>query len=78
MSGGEDTTEDKTRMAAEYNYADFTGDESQGDFAGYMESPHVGEKMPEGVLTRLDDGEPVALSSLWQTSHLVIEFGSYG
>ena len=74
MSGGED----KARMAVEYNYADFTGDESQGDFAGFMGSPHVGEKMPDGMLTRLDDGELVTLSSLWQTSHLVLEFGSYG
>lgn len=74
MSGDED----KTRMVAEYNYADFIGDESQGDFAAFMGSPHVGDKMPDGVLTRLDDGEPVALSSLWRESHLVVEFGSYG
>lgn len=74
MSGGED----KARMAAEYNYADFTGEDSQGDFVAFMGSPHVGDKMPDGMLTRLDDGESVALSSLWQTSHLVVEFGSYG
>lgn len=63
---------------AEYNYAVFTGDESQGDFAAFMGRPHVGEKMPDGVLTRLDGGEPVALASLWRDSHLVLEFGSYG
>lgn len=70
--------DDERRVAAEYNYADFTGDESQGDFAAFMGRPHVGEKMPDGTLTRLDDGEPVALASLWRERHVILEFGSYG
>jgi hypothetical protein len=74
MSDGEN----ETRMVDSYNYADFTGDESQGDFAAFMGAPHVGEKMPDGTLTRLDDGAAVALSSLWREQHLIIEFGSYG
>jgi hypothetical protein len=54
------------------------GDAGQGDFEAFMGRPHVGEKMPDGMLMWLDDGEPVALSSLWRTSHLVLECGSYG
>jgi hypothetical protein len=70
----ENTALDSRRDQGEdYNYAIFTG---QGDFAGFMGRPHVGEKAPDCVLTALD-GEQVALSSLWRQGHLVVEFGSY-
>ena len=57
----------------DYNYAIFEG---QGEFDAFMGPPHVGEKAPDCALTDLD-GSPVALSDLWGTSHIVMEFGSY-
>jgi hypothetical protein len=60
----------------DYNYAIFRGDD---DFDAFMGAPHVGERAPDAALTDLDApaGPPVALSALWQQSHLVLEFGSY-
>jgi hypothetical protein len=56
-----------------YNYAVFEG---QGDFDAFMGPPHVGERALDCALTDLD-GSRVALSDLWRTSHIVMEFGSY-
>ncbi len=57
----------------DYNYSVFEG---QGEFDAFMGPPHVGEKAPDCALTDLD-GSRVALSDLWRTSHIVMEFGSY-
>lgn len=59
-----------------YNYARFDGSPAQGDFAAFPGHLHVGERAPDATLTDLDGGE-VTLSALWQTSHLLLEFGSY-
>ncbi|HEV7129280.1 MAG TPA: hypothetical protein VGN32_17740 [Ktedonobacterales bacterium] len=59
-----------------YNYAVFDGSPAQGDFAAFSGPPHVGEKAPDGTLTDLDGAE-VTLASLWRTSNLMLEFGSY-
>jgi hypothetical protein len=60
---------------ADYNYANFRGEE---DFAGFMGRLHAGERAPDAALTDLDaPSETVTLSSLWRERHLVLEFGSY-
>jgi hypothetical protein len=61
-------------MGDDYNYNVFRGEE---DFEGFMGRPHVGERAPDCTLTDAASGEEIALSSLWRTSHLVLEFGSY-
>lgn len=59
-----------------YNYARFDGSPAQGDFDAFMGQPHVGARAPDGALTDLDGGT-VRLSDLWQSSDLLLEFGSY-
>ena len=59
-----------------YNYARFDGSPAQGDFDAFPTVAHAGERAPDATLTDLDGGD-VSLASLWQTSHLMVEFGSY-
>lgn len=63
-------------MTADYNYARFDGSPAQGDFDAFPARWHVGDPAPDATLTDLD-GAAVTLSSLWQGSHLLLEFGSY-
>ena len=63
-------------MTDGYNYARFDGSPAQGDFDAFPGRLHVGEQAPDATLTDLDGGE-VTLSALWQSSHLLLEFGSY-
>jgi hypothetical protein len=37
---------------------------------------HAGERAPDGVLCTLD-GEHVRLSDLWETTGVMLEFGSF-
>ena len=59
-----------------YNYADFVG---QGDFDPdeWARLPRAGTRAPDCTLIDLDTGAPVALSTLWRSSHVVLELGSY-
>lgn len=58
----------------DYNYATFRGQE---DFVGLARAHHVGERAPDAILTRLDDGDEVRLSDLWRDGHVILEFGSF-
>ncbi|MBW3562578.1 MAG: hypothetical protein KY437_08785 [Actinobacteria bacterium] len=68
-------------MTDTYNYEHFDAyvrdGADQAEFAGFADHLHVGEAAPDAALTRLDDGEQVALSSLWSDSYAVLEFGSF-
>jgi hypothetical protein len=64
-----------------YNYERFDdyvahGGE-QAEFAAFPNHLHAGDPAPEisGIL--LDDGERVALSSIWRRRTVVVEFGSF-
>jgi len=72
----EDTSAPQRTKADSYNYPIFYGTPDQGDFDAFVGPPHVGERAPDCALTDLD-GSEITLSSLWRTSHQVIEFGSY-
>lgn len=63
-------------MGDGYNYARFDGSPAEGDFDAFPARLHVGERAPDATLVELDGAE-VTLSSLWRTSHLLLEFGSY-
>jgi hypothetical protein len=59
-----------------YNYARFDGSPAQGDFDAFPSVARAGARAPDATLSDLDGGA-VTLSDLWQTSHLMLEFGSY-
>jgi hypothetical protein len=67
--------------ATEYNYARFDEYVTSGleaeEFGAFRTHLGVGESAPDASLTRLADGVPVALSDLWRSQPLVIEFGSF-
>jgi len=64
-----------------YNYAHFDeyvangGD--TGDESAFWASPRAGQRAPDFTLLRLGDGADVALSDLWRSKPLVMEFGSF-
>jgi hypothetical protein len=64
-----------------YNYARFDDYVAHGgeqvEFAAFPNLLHAGDPAPEisGIL--LDDGERVALSSIWRRRTVVVEFGSF-
>lgn len=67
--------------ATEYNYARFdeyvTSGPEAAEFGAFRTHLGVGGSAPDASLTRLADGAPVALSDLWRSEPLVIEFGSF-
>lgn len=67
--------------AEDYNYATFDGYVESGEeareFGAWPDLLHAGQPAPEIQGTRLDDGEQVALSSVWQRRTVVVEFGSF-
>lgn len=68
-------------MTDGYNYEHFDGYVRDGrervEFTAFADHLHAGEAAPNATLTRLHDGERVALSSLWASSYAVLEFGSF-
>ncbi len=64
-----------------YNYERFDAYVRDGrereEFAAFGDHLHTGEAAPDATLTRLEDGERIALSSLWARSCAVLEFGSF-
>jgi hypothetical protein len=69
------------RSGPSYNYNRFdeyvtTGLEAE-EFGAFSTRLGVGESAPDATLTRLADGQAVALSDLWRSGALVIEFGSF-
>ncbi len=64
-----------------YNYERFDdyvekGAEQQ-EFAAFPGVLHAGDRAPDITGTLLDDGERVALSSIWRRRTVVVEFGSF-
>lgn len=63
-----------------YNYERFDEHVVSGDSGGEMSRfpshLHAGERAPDGELARLDGGR-VALSQLWASGGVVLEFGSF-
>lgn len=63
-----------------YNYERFDAYVESGEealeFERFPNMLHAGERVPDGELTALG-GETVALSDLWRTQGLVLEFGSF-
>jgi hypothetical protein len=64
-----------------YNYEYFDRHVASGadgdDEAAFRASFRAGEAASDFTLVRLDDGAQVALSGLWRTKPLVMEFGSF-
>jgi hypothetical protein len=64
-----------------YNYETFDGYLASGaeqrEFAAWPDLLHAGAPAPEIAGTLLDDGEQVALSSVWKRRTVVVEFGSF-
>lgn len=64
-----------------YNYETFDGYVASGveqrEFAAWPDLLHAGQPAPEIAGTLLDDGEQVALSSVWKRRTVVVEFGSF-
>lgn len=65
----------------DYNYARFdeyvTDGREAREFGAFATHLGVGVPAPDATLTRLDDGEEVALSELWRDRAAVFEFGSF-
>jgi hypothetical protein len=63
-----------------YNYERFDAYVESGaderEFGAFPNTPHAGERAPDGELTLLD-GERVRLSVLWRRQGLMLEFGSF-
>lgn len=66
---------------ADYNYARFDDYVEHGgeqrEFAAFPDVLHAGGRAPEITGTLLDDGERVALSSIWRRQTVAVEFGSF-
>jgi hypothetical protein len=64
-----------------YNYVHFdehvAAGADRGDEAAFRSSLRAGQRAAELTLLRLDDGAQVALSQLWRSKPLVMEFGSF-
>jgi hypothetical protein len=64
-----------------YNYETFDGYLASGaeerEFTAWPDLLHAGEPAPEIAGTLLDDGEQIALSSVWKRRTVVVEFGSF-
>jgi hypothetical protein len=67
--------------ADDYNYEYFDRHVAAGaddrDEAAFRASFRAGERAGDFTVVRLDDGAPVALSELWRSRPLVMEFGSF-
>lgn len=59
-----------------YNYANFPIDMDMVDFEAFPDALRAGERAPAGELVDAATGKTVALSSLWRSGPLVMEFGS--
>jgi hypothetical protein len=70
----------KLRRVADYNYERFDlyveSGEDMREFGAFPNVLHAGERAPDGVLCTLD-GEHVRLSDLWETTGVMLEFGSF-
>lgn len=64
-----------------YNYPRFdeyvTSGREAREFGAFPTHLGVGVPAPDATLTRLDDGDEVALSELWRHRMAVLEFGSF-
>jgi hypothetical protein len=64
-----------------YNYPRFDEYVTSGleaeEFGAFPGNLHVGESAPDATLSRLDDGDDVALADLWRSRLVVMEFGSF-
>jgi hypothetical protein len=64
-----------------YNYARFDDyvehGAEQAEFASFPDHLHAGDPAPEITGTLLDEGERIALSSIWGRRTVVVEFGSF-
>jgi hypothetical protein len=60
-----------------YNYASFPLDMEQETFDAFPDRLRTGDRAPDGTLVDATTGEEIALSSLWRSRPLVIEFGSF-
>jgi hypothetical protein len=71
---------DRSSPAA-YNYPRFDEYVASGgdsaDEAAFWASPRAGQRAPDFTLARLGDRAPVALSDLWRSKPVVLEFGSF-
>jgi hypothetical protein len=67
--------------ASSYNYATFDGYVASGaeerEFGAWPDLLHAGEPAPEITGTLLDDGQELALSTVWGRRTVVVEFGSF-
>lgn len=68
-------------IAAVYNYPRFDDYVAAGsdlaDEDAFRASPWAGQRCPDFTLPRLADRAHVRLSDLWQSTPLVMEFGSF-
>lgn len=64
-----------------YNYAHFDAyvraGAEQREFGAWPNHLHAGDPAPEIAGEGLDDGQPLALSSVWKRRTVVVEFGSF-
>jgi hypothetical protein len=63
---------------SDYNYEHFDEYIERGgddEFVAFRNVLHVGDRAPDFVTTRLDDGAEVTLSELWRRQPVVMEFG---
>ena len=67
------STEPESAAIAEYNYAEFIGDD---DFLAFRTILPVGSAAPDVPVTVAASGEAARLSDFWRDADLVIEFGS--
>jgi len=67
--------------ATEYNYAHFDAYVQAGhdevEFGAWPDLLHAGEPAPEVAGELLDDGQQLALSTVWKRRTTVVEFGSF-
>jgi len=72
---------EEAQLVRDYNYEHFDDYVSSGaadtEFPAFRNHLHVGDRAPDFTAARLDAEESVAVSDLWRSQPVVMEFGSF-